>query len=263
MKMFLLKNSKRILLGLTLAYVFLFVIVNKQNQLFRYIYGEKMWVHRVNSIEKLTESSTKFQGFELDVVFIDSTAVFDVNHPPTSSINLSLNAYFSSLNDLSSYSFWLDFKNLNTSNKERALSKLNTICKKFNLKKERIIVESRHPENLRMFGENGFKTSYYLPGGLYQLSQKDLKHQIQDIGQRIVTHKPNYISANFNHYGIMRQSFPEETVLTWPYKYRQEWYYNPITLIKKLKNVYYKYKVLSNEKVGVVLFTYEAQKGNR
>ncbi len=261
--MFLLKNSKRILIGLALVYVFLFIIVNKQNQLFKYVYGEKMWVHRVNSIEKLEESSTIFKGFELDVVFVDSTAVFDVNHPPATSINLSLSSYLSSLKELSSYSFWLDFKNLTALNKELSLTKLNAICERLGLKKEQFIIESRNPENLAIFSERGYRTSFYLPGGLHQLSDKDLNHQIQDIRQRIVASKPDYISADFNHYGIMRQSFPEKTVLTWPYKYQQEWYFNPIKLVKKLKNVYYKYKVLSNDKIGVVLLTYEAKKGNR
>lgn len=263
MKTFLLKNSKKILTGLLVSYILLFAIVNKQNQLFRYVYGEKMWVHRVNSIEKLAESSATFKGFELDVVFADSTAVFDVNHPPATSINLSLSSYLSSLKELSSYSFWLDFKNLTSLNKERSFTKLNTICKRLGLKKEQLIIESRNPEHLAIFSEKGYRTSFYLPGGLHQLSDEDLDHQIRDIKQQIIAYKPDYISADFNHYRIMRQSFPEKTVLTWPYKYQQEWYFNPIKLVKKLKNVYYKYKVLSNDKVGVVLFTYEAKKGNR
>lgn len=263
MKTFLVRNRKRILISFILAYVLLFVTVNKQNQIFRYLYAEKVWVHRVNSIEKLVEVSNLFKGVELDVVFLDTSGTFDVNHPPAKSIDLSLFTYLSSIKDASSHSFWLDFKNLTSANKTSSLKQLDSIRGTLNLKKQQFIIESRTPENLDVFIHNGYKTSYYLPGGLHQLSAKELEKTIKIIKQQLTIHKANYISADLDHYGIMKDHFSKQNMLTWPYKYDQEVYYNPITLFKSLKSVYYKYRVLSNEKIHVVLFTYEAKKGNR
>ena len=263
MTTFLVRNRKRLLIGFIFAYLVLFLIVNKQNQLFRYLYSEKVWVHRVNSVEKLTEVNNLFTGVELDVMFMNTKGIFDVNHPPAKSIDLSLFEYLSSIKDGSVGYFWLDFKNLTPVNIEPSYKRLDSIRGILNLKKEQFIIESRYPENLNTFRENGYRTSYYLPSRLYQLNTEELKAKLVDIEHRIATNKTTYISANFNHYGIMKRSFPEQNVLIWPYKYEQEWYYNPITLFKNLKKVYYKYRVLSNDKVNVVLFTYEAEKGNR
>ncbi|MDT7831423.1 hypothetical protein RQM59_03470 [Flavobacteriaceae bacterium S356] len=263
MKTFLLKNRKRVLIGFIFAYILLFVVVNKQNELFRYAYGEKMWVHRVNSTEKLAEVSTLFKGFELDVIFVDNTGVFDVNHPPAKSISLTLSTYLSSVDDASVHYFWLDFKNLTPANKQMSYLRLDSIRSALSLQKELFIIESRTPENLDVFHLNGYRTSYYLPSGLYQLNAEDLNKETARIKRQVAANKTTYISANLDHYGIMKRSFPEQNVLTWPYKYKQEWHYNPITLFKNLKKVYYKYKVLSNDKINVVLFTYDSEKGNR
>lgn len=263
MKTFLVRNRKRILISFILAYVLLFITVNKQNQIFRYLYAEKVWVHRVNSIEKLEEVSTLFKGVELDVVFLDTSGTFDVNHPPAKSVDLSLFTYLSSIKGVSSHYFWLDFKNLTPINKTSSLKQLDSIRGVLNLKKQQFIIESRTPENLDVFIHNGYKTSYYLPGGLYQLPAEELEKTIKTVKHWLAIHKTSYISADFDHYSIMKGYFSKQNMLTWPYKYDQEVYYNPITLLKSLKSVYYKFRVLSNEKIQVVLFTYEAKKGNR
>jgi len=263
MKTFLVRNRKKMLISFILAYVLLFIIVNKQNQIFRYLYAEKVWVHRVNSIEKLTEVNALFKGVELDVMFLNAKGTFDVNHPPAKSIDLSLFTYLSSIEDPSLHHFWLDFKNLTPSNKESSYIRLDSILGVLNLKKQQFIIESRTPENLDVFINNGYKTSYYFPSRIYKLNAKELEEKVKAIKHKLTLNKTDYISANLDHYSIMKNRFSKQKILTWPYKYEQESYYNPITLLKKLKNVYYKYKVLSNDKVHAVLFTYEAKKGNR
>ena len=72
---------------------FLLYVAYYSNRILFYGYEHKIWAHRVNSIEKLKETISCFEGVELDVVYIEDGDFFDVNHPPAESIGLSLDEY--------------------------------------------------------------------------------------------------------------------------------------------------------------------------
>src|SRR5690554_6067423 len=101
-------------------FLFLFVvggIVNyyHPHKLEHFGYAEKIWAHRVNSLEKLASVQNKYTGVELDVVFDTLTNTFDVTHPPTPSIGLSLEQWLQTLDG--DKGVWIDFKNLTAANK--------------------------------------------------------------------------------------------------------------------------------------------------
>jgi heptose-I-phosphate ethanolaminephosphotransferase len=122
----------------------------------------KIWVHRVNSKDKLQQAVDRFTGVELDVVFINSQNKYDVNHPPQESINLSLDEYLSSIGNSNKYSLWLDFKSVNQGDMHASLIKMNDLVQKYELSKHKIVVESRNSTMLKLFNMNGYFTSYYL-----------------------------------------------------------------------------------------------------
>ncbi|MCP3933294.1 MAG: hypothetical protein GY705_29840 [Bacteroidetes bacterium] len=122
----------------------------------------RVWVHRVNSIEKAQEAASLFSGIELDVVFDSAKNVFDINHPPTISINLSFEKLVSTLED-TNLSYWLDIKTLKYGHAERAITRLVHVSTTLNINANNIIVESNNIKLLKKFTQAGFQTSYYLP----------------------------------------------------------------------------------------------------
>ncbi len=124
--------------------------------------SNKVWVHRVNSIEKAQEAASLFTGIELDVEFDNVKNVFDITHPPATSINLSFEKMVAALSG-TNLSYWLDIKTLKHGHAERAVSRLVHVSTTLNIKANNIIVESNNIKLLKKFTQAGFQTSYYLP----------------------------------------------------------------------------------------------------
>lgn len=119
------------------------------------------WVHRVDGIQRYFEVCEKYNGIEIDVNFDSKKNCFDVFHAPKPSINLCLDDLIKNIKNPEETFYWLDFKNLDSTNYIEALNNLNGICKKFNIKNN-LIVESSNPVLLTHFTDSGFYTSYYI-----------------------------------------------------------------------------------------------------
>lgn len=218
-------------------------------------YSEKIWAHRVNSIEKLEHTQKNYAGIELDLVFNDTTNTFDVNHPPAKSIHLNLEEYLSHINQRNELGIWLDFKNLNSDNAINALNRLAFLTEKYELDKNKIIVESQHPKNLNIYQEAGFKTSYYLPSFLHRLSPEGLSKKIEEINLQIQTHTPTAISTNIVDYEIIASFFPEQTKYLWSI--------DKTFTSRMFKNFFQTRKALKDPKVEVLLVRVNRKKGTR
>jgi len=259
------RNKILMLICLVLCYISGGILINNHNRLLSLLFPQKVWIHRVNSIEKLKEVHQKHSRIELDVEFEEFTNSFEVNHPPAKSINLSLIEYFSSINIESDNRFWLDFKNLSETNMKSSCLKLDSICSIFNLNKKQIIVESTKPKFLKSFNANGYITSYYLPQRLVLLDEPLLNEKIDAIRSIISKNKTTYISTDVRDYKILKKYFAHHKILTWsfPLDGPKQKSLNPISLLKALKQFFFKYKFFAAKNVHVVLFQYEAKEGNR
>lgn len=236
---------------LPIIIVILVTIVSlfNSNIALRYLFKDKVWAHKVNSLKKLHETEGRFKGVELDVVFTSNKkgVFFDVYHPPDSSINLSLTEYLLTVRDVSEFSCWIDFKNLNKDNKLLSLTKLDSITTALKIKKTNIIVESTKPWLLISFKEKGFRTSYYLPYNLNVLSSSDLKIEIEKINQNIKQHDNTYISSDYKDYAILKKHFPESKKIFW------------FTIYGSMNRFYARYllfNILSDKHVDVLLIPY-------
>jgi|TARA_Y100000310_G_scaffold66781_1_gene62116 heptose-I-phosphate ethanolaminephosphotransferase len=129
----------------------------------RYLVPEKFWVHRVNSIEKFGQVASIFAGVELDlVVQTGPTGIyFDVTHPPVESIGLTLDSYFRRTSQ-NRISYWLDIKNLSDGNAAAVLDAMEHLVEKYEITKDRLILESSSPTSLLEFARHDYYTSYYL-----------------------------------------------------------------------------------------------------
>lgn len=217
-------------------------------------YTEKIWAHRVNSLEKLDYTQGKYSGIEFDVVFDSSTHTFDITHPPTPSIGLTLEKYLEQI-DNPSLGLWIDFKNLNTSNNESSLNRMLELADYYNLNKKQIIVESQNPMLLQPFAVSGFQTSYYLPSHLHQLSKEELNKKIDEIRLHIEQFPTTYISTNIEDYKIINTYFPQQNKLLWSLF---------TTYNKKMFSNYQLTKLaLKDELVFVILTRVNRNKGRR
>jgi len=175
-----------------------------------YYFNSKIWVHRVNSLERLAEIEHLFKGMELDIVF--EKGKLDIRHPPAKSIQLSFEEFLSNIQNPSGHYFWLDLKNLNFKNVNEINQRLNYLTQKFNLQKN-IVVETTNPKIIPQLNLVNY-SSYYLPN-LAGLGQEDLYKSVIEINQTIMEKKPTAVSQGFNNYYIMRKHFSTQNKLIW------------------------------------------------
>lgn len=223
------------------------------NGVLKLVFNEKIWIHRVNSIEKLGEVQADFYGVELDVVFLDSLNEFDVNHPPAESINLSLFEYLSTIKENKKLHFWLDFKNLNAQNQKQAIDRLNSICESLSLSKSNFIIESGNVLLLHEFSKVGYQVSYYLHWpGLYSLNQTQLQEKLDKIKAELNLFKyQSYLSSDYLDYEILKEHFPKHEILLWLDDSfgKQDKFNNRLQL----------YKMLSDNQVKILLMKYKSK----
>lgn len=223
--------------------------------LLKQLHADKIWVHRVNSIEKLQEVNVTFSGVELDVVFDTTLNVFDVNHPPAESIGLNLLAYLKS-NKQNELHFWLDFKNLSPENALQALKRLEFLCAELSILKKQFIVEAIQPELLKLFAKNGFQTSYYLHWpGLYQLSEENLNETITQIKANIFP-ELSYISSSYHDFELLNQHFPNQEKLLWLTE-------NETKFSSTIKEHWHRMEIANHPKIKVLLVQINTKASNR
>ncbi|WP_378180934.1 hypothetical protein [Aquimarina sp. SS2-1] len=214
-------------------------------------YYNKIWAHRANSIDKLHSALQFYDGVELDLIYNESEDFLDVNHSLSPSIGLKFENYMNTLENEQYPYLWLDIKNLNEKTAKAILNKLVGIFEKRNYPLEKILIETRYPEVLPVFSDIGFKTSYYLPGGLTKKETTELKRNIEII-EDVLNDQPEVgISTSYKDYHIVNEYFPDRK--------KYIWVLVPIINLDLLTTN----QILKDDTVAVVLVNYVALKGNR
>ena len=122
----------------------------------------KLWAHRCDSVEKMQENMSKFEGVELDINYFAEEHEFDVSHDKQEKLKYPLENFLSELSN-SNTKIWLDFKNLSAENSLEAKQRLEFLFSKYHIDKSRAIVESHNVSELGHFRAAGWYTSYYVP----------------------------------------------------------------------------------------------------
>lgn len=214
-------------------------------------YYDKIWAHRANSEEKLKSALKFFKGIEVDLVYNESKNILDVTHPPVPSINLNLRQYLSNIPKDEFPYIWLDIKNLNIDNADVILIHLLDLFEEKQYPLEKILIETRYPEALPKFILAGFKTSFYLPHSLGEMSVERYNTEIQKIKDLLIEHPEMGISSNYIDYEIMAKEFPLRDKYFW------------ITSSIRTHGFSKPRKILKDSTVKAVLISYKAAKGNR
>ena len=242
-------NKKKSILFFTALFVSLsLVMAFYSNSLFQMLYAEKVWAHKINSIEELKQVANKYSGIELDIVFHSDLNQFEVNHPPDTSLNLFLDEYLQTAHALDpDLKFWLDFKNLNSKNDEQALIELTNQIELIGITKSRIIVESVKAELLQAYKKSGFLTCYYLPQNLTKMEATKQKFQLAKVKKNLELNL-NYISSNYVDYRFVNEHFTNQKKLFWFAAYGSMSKFKARLLLHKIQN---------DQSVDILLMPYD------
>jgi len=240
--------------------IFVFLISVLLGALFLYRYSpysiellghyDKIWAHRINSVERLQKSLVYFEGVELDLVYVERENYLDVNHPPVESIQLRFREYFDKIGDQQPY-LWLDIKNLKEGNAHLIFERLRQILSAKDYPINKVLIESRYPESLDIFTKAGFMTSYYLPNGLHKMEGNEFQKEIAKVILVLEKQPKIGISSSYRDYEIMHKYFPHKKKYLWIVGSFIRKNYPLITT------------VLDDKNVKVVLSTHRTILGNR
>jgi heptose-I-phosphate ethanolaminephosphotransferase len=178
-------------------------------------FPSKVWIHRVNTVERARLILTKFAGIEIDVFYDSSLDVFDVRPRDLPSVGLYLERYFDELDKGDQPLYWIDIKNLSRQNELEQFLRLDKLAEKYNLKK-RMIVESPNTASLTRFTDAGFITSYYLPHfDLKSASTEDIVAWVTTVKDAIGKSRIHAISADFEMYPLIEKYFNDADSFLW------------------------------------------------
>jgi hypothetical protein len=172
---------------------------------------ERIWAHRVNSIERYEILKDKFHGFETDIMYDDSTQSFWVYHPPRPEGDLlSLEEYLQHV-DFNTENLWLDTRGIDTSNMHRALNALAYLSDSIRIRYP-FIVELYDIPTAKLFAENGFSVTLNVSERLQQrlLTNNALKDSLDSVLQAV-----HYVSQDFSYVPHLKRFFPNKEILTW------------------------------------------------
>ncbi|MEZ4874531.1 MAG: hypothetical protein R2793_03535 [Flavobacteriaceae bacterium] len=212
---------------------------------------EKVWAHRVDSIDKLESALSHFKGVEVDLVFQEASQTLDVGHPPVPSIGLTFENYLKAIPNGEEVFIWMDIKNLTVENAPAILKRISLLLEERNYPKSLLLIESQQPESLQIFSKDGFFVSYYLPYGLGEMDTFSLQKEVENIHTVLANNKSLGVSSSYLDYEVMSLHFPNTTKYLWKI--------DGVTP----KNFFQTRKILKDSTVKVVLTHFRSLKGNR
>jgi hypothetical protein len=171
--------------------------------------NNKLWAHRINTVEEANEAFAKFDGVETDVYYLNDKMEFFTGHGVASA--LSLDSLFAGITDVSEHYYWIDMKNLNKANLVNSVIEMRRIVTKYKLK-DKLIIESIEPELLAFFKEVGMYTSRSVRSTYNKTDELLLKTQLQHELRR---YKFDALSADYSMYPFLKKYFNYYNLHIW------------------------------------------------
>jgi hypothetical protein len=173
----------------------------------------RLWVHRVNSVERYELLKDKFTGFETDINYDPGTHAFYVYHPPLTGKTaiLPLSSFLQKI-DFTTKNLWLDTRSVDTSNMHEALNALAQATDTLSFNHNVFIVELYDITAAKLFAENGFPVAFNVSDQLLKglLKSKVLRDSINKELRNI-----EYISQEFRYVTDLKKCFPDKMIITW------------------------------------------------
>ena len=181
-------------------------------------YPSKMWLHRVDSLEKYNEIGEKYPGIEVDVVLRDS-GIPDITHDEDTTFGITLDEYFEELTTTEQH-IWIDVKNLTEDNADDWLAWLEENTAEDNIDKDRIILESKNWQTLAKFTNAGWYTSCYIDlDKPSHISKEEIIHYTDSLEQIANSKCVKALSFPFWWYRSIKKYLDSDIdLLTWAHR---------------------------------------------
>lgn len=120
--------------------------------------------HRTNSELALLEAMPYFHGVEMDLVFDEAAARFEVRHPPLSSSGYTLERALEIAAWRPELALWLDWKNPSNANLPAAVAELERLDARFGIKRRAWIetAPAFQQADTPLLQRHGYRHAYYL-----------------------------------------------------------------------------------------------------
>ena len=179
---------------------------------------EKLWLPRCNSIEKLCEFHADYPNIEVDIVFRKNGS-FDVTHDADTTFNQTIDEYFAYANK-NKTRIWLDIKNLTTENAAALHARLDSLCRRYDISRQQLIVEGPSSDALSLFTEDQYYTSYYVPYDKpSRLSEEEIQKCMAHLQTIADSRKVRALSFPGWWYGTIKKHLQSDIgLLTWKHR---------------------------------------------
>lgn len=181
----------------------------------RYPIEDKFWLHRTNTPEKLVTKGLRYNGVELDITYYDKENNFDNSHDEAKKIDFPLSKMFDILGH-NKQKIWLDYKNLTKDNSQKSLERLEELLNYYGVDKKRCIVESRNYQDLKLFHDHGFYTSFYAPVDKKYLKNPNEQVKYKEkIMEAVETGNVDAVSFPIEYYSLVKDINTDKDMLLW------------------------------------------------
>lgn len=166
---------------------------------------QKLWVHRVNSFERLQVVQDHFGGFECDLVFDNAAKTFRITHPPAPANDLTTDDYFRWLKS-SGKKMWLDVKDFRPGDVEAGVRYFLQSDSLYHIR-DQVVVESSELALVNMLAVEGFIVSYLVPAQLLE------GHG----GDTVINLLPEvaFVSQEDRFVAALKRRYPQKKIITW------------------------------------------------
>jgi hypothetical protein len=176
----------------------------------------KMWAHRVNTLEKLEKKHCLFEGMEIDIIYSNHIKNFYVAHDDKDTLRgILLETWITHIPNPEKNWYWLDMKNLkNLKNIEEVVSLLVDILNKYDIF-HKTICESKDVNSLALLKKSGLAISYWIDSNIAFRKVTGNRLWKKRIERKIKYLQPNALSSFDWMSPLLDSSFPNEAILYW------------------------------------------------
>ena len=173
----------------------------------------KVWAHRANDTTAAMEKSKSFDGLEVDVYYSEyQNKIFVGHNAEDTANNLQLEKWFGAIGCPAEKYFWIDFKNLDTKNADKAADIICSIMENKGMK-DNLLVESYDTKALKIVKKHGLRVILWTENP--QWNNVDTATWIADTKKMIEELKPDAISNEAEMYKLLTEYFPCQNIHLW------------------------------------------------
>lgn len=208
-------------------------------------YADKIWAHKVNDTLVAQQKQHLFKGMELDLVYSSYQNELFVGHEFYDTLKgLTFSQWMAALDDPATSRFWLDVKNLDTTNAEPISNLILNVTQHYHITSQ-VLVENPSHEALKIVKAKGLPVLLWVDN-LYWWDNKDTAYWRQLTEQHIQELHPNGLSCEYVLHPLLTESFPNENIYYW---------HTPCD--KTPENVAFDKKLAKEKNIKVILVDYD------